>query len=352
MKLTPHINKKRVVLLAVVCLIAVFFVLQCRAWRKFDLRTFWSQTTGAEIAPIATAVALIYFAYVILALRWKILLQPLTPSSLARIFPATVIGFTGLVALGRPGDLIRPYLIARSENVSFSSQVAIWVVERLFDLLAAGFLIVVTLIAQPSWNGARYLGKLRLAGAILFTIVLGLLAMMFILRRRTQAWVARLRTAFLRFGSQRGIAFIDKIETFRKGLYSLETASSFLKVIALSVLLWFVNAVAYWLVIRAYPEPLRGFGFAQAAVLMGFGIVGSVVQLPAIGGGAQLMTTAALVLVFGTPKELAVSCGIALWLVSFGSVIPLGVVLARREGLSLWGLFRETTADRKQLSVS
>jgi hypothetical protein len=352
MKLNFQIDRKTIALLAAGCLIAVFFFLQVRAWREFDLRTFWVQTTEAEIAPIAAAVALIYLAYVILALRWKILLQPLTPSSLARIFTATAIGFTGLVALGRPGDLVRPYLIARSENVSFSSQVAIWVIERLFDLLAAGLLIVVTLIVEPSWSGARYLGKLRLAGAILFAIVLILLAMMFILRRRIQAWVVRLRTACLRIGSQRGAAFVDKIETFRKGLYSLETVSSFLKVIALSVLLWLVNAVAYWLVIRAYPEPLRGFGFAHAAVLMGFGIAGSVVQLPAIGGGAQLMTTAALVLVFGAPKELAVSCGIALWLVSFASVVPVGIVLARREGLSIWSLFRESAADRKELSVS
>jgi hypothetical protein len=64
------------------------------------------------------------------------------------------------------------------------------------------------------------------------------------------------------------------------------------------------------------------------------------------------MTTAALVLVFGAPKELAVSCGIALWLVSFASVVPLGIVLARREGLSIWSLFRESAADRKELSVS
>ena len=48
-----------------------------------------------------------------------------------------MIGFTGLALLGRPGELIRPYLIARHQNLSFASQVAVWTVERIFDVAAS-----------------------------------------------------------------------------------------------------------------------------------------------------------------------------------------------------------------------
>ena len=48
---------------------------------------------------------------------------------------ATCIGFTAVVLFGRAGEPVRPYLIARKEGVSFSSQVAAWVVERILDLL-------------------------------------------------------------------------------------------------------------------------------------------------------------------------------------------------------------------------
>jgi uncharacterized membrane protein YbhN (UPF0104 family) len=68
---------------------------------------------------------------------------------------------------------------------------------------------------------------------------------------------------------------------------------------------------------------------------MGFSMVGSVVQLPAVGGGSQLAVISALQVVYGIPPELALSCGILLWLVTFMSCIPLGLTFAHREHLSL-----------------
>jgi hypothetical protein len=66
------------------------------------------------------------------------------------------------------------------------------------------------------------------------------------------------------------------------------------------------------------------------------------VQLPGVGGGSQLATIATLEKVFDVPKELAASCGIMLWLVTFVAVVPVGLLLAHRERLSLRKLSRET----------
>ena len=69
-------------------------------------------------------------------LRWEVMLRPLRKdASLWRIFTATVIGFTAVVLFGRAGEPVRPYLIAKKEGVSFSSQIAAWIVERMLDLL-------------------------------------------------------------------------------------------------------------------------------------------------------------------------------------------------------------------------
>ena len=66
------------------------------------------------------------------------------------------------------------------------------------------------------------------------------------------------------------------------------------------------------------------------------------VQLPGVGGGAQLATIATLNHIFDVPPELAASCGIMLWLVTFFAVVPLGLILAHREHLSLRELSQET----------
>ena len=63
--------------------------------------------------------------------------------SAVALIPPTLIGFTGLALLGRPGELIRPYLIARRTNLTFSSQLAVWAVERIFDI--GGFTVLLVL---------------------------------------------------------------------------------------------------------------------------------------------------------------------------------------------------------------
>ena len=73
----------------------------------------------------------------------------------------------------------------------------------------------------------------------------------------------------------------------------------------------------------------------QVLLLMGSSMLGSVLQLPGVGGGSQLATIAALEHIFDVPKELAASCGIMLWMVTFVAVIPLGLLLAHRERLVL-----------------
>ena len=89
-------------------------------------------------------------------------------ASSIRLIAPTIIGFTGLALLGRPGELIRPYLIARRENLSFSSQIAVWAVERIFDigaftilLIAAAFVTLVQFNPSmvPAWMAVVIIGR-------------------------------------------------------------------------------------------------------------------------------------------------------------------------------------------------
>jgi len=51
--------------------------------------------------------------------------------------------------------------------------------------------------------------------------------------------------------------------------------------------------------------------------------------------------------VFGVPPELATSCGIMLWLVTFVAVVPIGLLVAHRERLSLRKLSAESHEAEK-----
>src|SRR5581483_8727310 len=53
---------------------------------------------------------------------------------------------------------------------------------------------------------------------------------------------------------------------------------------------------------------LHSLDVSRVLLLMGFSMIGSIVQLPAVGGGSQLAVISALQVVYGIPPELAVSC--------------------------------------------
>ncbi len=81
-------------------------------------------------------------------------------------------------------------------------------------------------------------------------------------------------------------------------------------------------------------------------------MLGSMVQLPGVGGGSQLGTISILDHVFHiVPKELAVSCGIMLWLVTFMAIAPFGLLLAHHERLSLRKLSDESAEAEESTAV-
>ncbi len=162
-------DKKRILASVVVFLIlAVLVYLQYRHWRSFDWGTFWSQIHRIKKIHVLHGIALIYVAYVLRALRWKIFLKPVRPkTTVADLVSPTMIGFTGLALLGRAGEFIRPYLVARRTDLPFSSQLAVWAVERIFDIGAFAVLIVLAIFlpsALQSIPHPEYYRQFRDAG--------------------------------------------------------------------------------------------------------------------------------------------------------------------------------------------
>ena len=99
--------------------------------------------------------------------------------------------------------------------------------------------------------------------------------------------------------------------------------------------MWYLIALAYQEVTHSYGVASLEIPVSQLLILIFASMVGSLLQLPAVGGGSQIATVAILSSVFDVPAEMAASCGILLWLVTFAAVIPLGLILAHRERLSL-----------------
>ena len=341
---------------AVVVILAVLVYLQFRTWTSFE----WSKLLKSELhwRHIFHGIVLIYVAYFLRALRWKIFLRPVRKrASTWGLVAPTLVGFTGLAILGRPGELIRPYLVARRENLSFASQLAVWAVEHIFDIggftvlmLAAIFLpskLRAFMALRPSYHHA-----LHVMGYVLAALVIGLFTLAMLMAFKGPAMADRIERRFSHLAGNLGHRIAQRVREFATGLDTIHSPLAFLELSAVSVLMWWLIAVAYKEVTHAYGAPMQAMSVTKVLLLMGSSMIGSMVQLPGVGGGSQLATIAALDHVFDIPKELAVSCGIMLWLVTFIAVVPIGLALAHRERLSLRKLSQETQKEEQAAALT
>ena len=346
-------KKKQILIYSLIALLlGLLFYVQFRAWRKFDWEVFLDQTRQVELWRVLAGVAYTYFAYVLRAIRWQIFLRPVKRTSAARLLAPTIIGFTGLSLLGRPGELIRPYMIARREGLSFSSQLAVWTVERIFDIGAFACLLVSAIFfASGPRQFGEYYPKFREGGLILIALVIGLAAGAAIVRMKGEMVSSWAERRFTGHASGLGHKIAARVREFSSGLNTIHGASELIQLIAVSVAMWLMIGLAYQQVTYSYGIALLHIPVSQIFLLMGSSMVGSLVQLPGVGGGSQLATITTLQHVFGAPPELAASCGILLWLVTFMAVIPLGLVLAHRERLSLRRLSKESHVETEQSAI-
>ena len=340
-------DKKRIVASAVVFLIlAVLFYLQYRHWQSFDWGTFWAQTHRIRKIHVLHAIVLIYIGYFMRAVRWKVFLQPVRPkATFMDMVSPTLVGFTGLALLGRAGEFIRPYLIARRTNLPFSSQLAVWAVERTFDVGAFTVLMVLAIFlpsALPSIPHPEYYLRFRQGGFLLIGLVFILTVGAIVIRRSGESVAQWVEARFAHLPANLGHKLGQKVREFGQGLDTIHGPVELLILTLVSVGMWYVIALAYQEVTHSYGVPPLEIPVSQLLILMGASMVGSMLQLPAVGGGSQMATIAALSAVFDVPPEMAASCGILLWLVTFAAVVPLGLALSHHERLSLRKLSEES----------
>ena len=177
---------------------------------------------------------------------------------------------------------------------------------------------------------------------MLTALVLGLFAGAMLVSYKGEALAKWVEDRFSHLARNLGHRIAQRVREFATGLNTIHGPLSFIQLSAVSVLMWWMIAVAYKEVTHAYGAPMQAMSVAKVLLLMGSSMIGSMVQLPGVGGGSQLATISALDHVFDIPKELAVSCGIMLWLVTFVAVVPFGLALAHRERLSFRELSEET----------
>jgi uncharacterized membrane protein YbhN (UPF0104 family) len=338
-------SRKGIIWLALLVILALI-VYTHRDRVHFDWAMFWQQLRHIAWIHIAAGVALIYSTYWLRATRWSVFLSATKKVSPFALVGPQFIGFTAVALFGRLADVIRPALVAKRVQLPVSTQIAVYTIERMFDLGAAAIIFSGALLFAPRDLPHHeifvHTGEISLAG----TAFLAIFAV--IIRVAGGAVASTVHTILRPISHSIADSVADKIRGFREGLNAISSAQDFLITAIISLAMWGLIGFAYVQTLHAFvstPE-LATISFSRTMLLMGASIGGSLLQLPIIGWFTQIAVTAAAMNAFyGAPIEAATACGALLLFVTFLSIIPAGLIAARINHVSLKSAATEATAE-------
>jgi uncharacterized membrane protein YbhN (UPF0104 family) len=331
----------------IVLLLGALVLGSWQRFKSFDWNGFGAVYRSVHWGWMSVAGALVLGTYLVRVLRWQMMIRPLAPEApVWRLFKSTAIGFTAVVLLGRPGELVRPWLIARSEQVPFSSQMATWFLERVFDLLAVLALFGLGLYAfDPTGRdvspGIAWI--LNVGGGLVAVLAVACLVILFFAGKSKEVVAGRLTDALAILPEpwltrSKGLA-----ASLTSGMACCRKTTDVLGLLGITAVEWLVISGGTICFFRAFPATAH-MSNLDTVVYLGFVAFGSIVQVPGIGGGVQIAGTVVLTQLFGLGAAEAAGIAVANWLVTWVSILPIGVGLAASEGLR-WKSLRRIGQD-------
>ncbi|SVA69187.1 uncharacterized protein METZ01_LOCUS122041 [marine metagenome] len=306
--------------------------------RNADFASVWSEIRSARFDLVCGSLLAIALSYAFRVRRWQQLLGPIGQVGFLAAWRATAIGFaTTAVLPGRLGEVLRPYLLARGEQLSASAVFATIVLERLLDLIVVVTLLGVFLlffsgtVRAVDWPA---LNALRGVGLVAAAVAAASLALIVFAARAPE----RLRDVMGRVAGVLPVGVAGSagrfFAKFSAGLGVAREPGRLLVALSWSLPVWLSVALSAWCVCHAFDIPLSLSGSLLVMVLMVFGVA---VPTPAGVGGFHAGFQAGVMGLYDAPVDAAVGAALVTHALSFGPITVVGIVLMLRTGLTLKG---------------
>jgi uncharacterized membrane protein YbhN (UPF0104 family) len=269
---------------------------------------------SAKAGWLALAVLVYWLELGARVIRWRALLSHTGETvGLGNTASAFIIGYAANNVLpAKLGELVRVDLISRLSGVSRMASLGTVVVERIFDLvlilLMAGTSVGL-LVLPETFDLARLRGGMTLLGTSAALIMI--VGIWFGRRGISRAW-------------NLSPAMHARLANLVRGIHILAMPRQCGRVLALSLLIWGLNAVAMWLIVFAL-----GISLSPLQTLLLMGIVGLAAVLPAPPAGLGVLQYA-FTLVFellGEPVTIGLVASVAVQAALLGSVTLVGAFL-------------------------
>jgi uncharacterized protein (TIRG00374 family) len=280
------------------------------------------------------------------AIRWRLLLGAVGHDvPFAPRWKSLNIGFAVTnLAVGRLGEVARPYALSKMTPVSMSAGLGTIALERVLDLVALTVLLVLTLLAPAFPSDAMVLGR-PISVAVTGVVALG--AVTLTLATLLAVWPSGVRAVAAPITSllpaRLADPFLAAFDDFLAGLGLLRDPWAAIRAMGWSLLVWLWMACSFWAAFAAF-----GLDLGFTAALFTQCVVAAFVSIPAAPGFIGTLQAGVLIAVsgvFGLPETEVLSMSLGYHFSGFIPVTALGVYYGWSLRMEIASLKRGGPAD-------
>lgn len=328
------------------------------AFRNIPIDQLVTYLASINYLWIIPAVAASLSAFFVRALRWRSILEPVRKISVAKAYHAIMIGFMlNIILPGRIGEISRPAIINRQENVSFSTGLATVAIERIFDIMIMliGFsVITANFRMDPGFTadfGGYHMNSETLVSAAKNTALAGtaIIAAMFLLvfKKARNLLISGIMKVpdllfFLSIVSKNRveerfcIPLAGIIENFSAGFLLVKNPVKIMRCIILTLIIWILTALSYYLLALGCPG--IDLSFTEIAAVMV--IVCFFIALPSAPGFWGLWEAGGIfaMSVFGISLTDAAGYTLTNHVIQMLPVVAAGILSAAITGIKIRNL--------------
>lgn len=290
---------------------------------------------------ILPAIVIILLSYVFRAYRWQALLEPSLKVNVGGLYSPMMVGFMGNFLPARAAEILRPYLLSKKYDITFTAAFASIVVERLFDMIILLLIFIWVFWFEadvfPSnieFSGFSVQEMAIKFGQICVLAVIALMVFIYLLLNHKKK-VMKIVGWFLGFMNEK---WADKIkhllDEFTMGCEVVKNFGTLAKISVYSVLVWIANI--FWVYPLYFAFDLQ-YKTIPSLLILGVmvAILISILPTPGFLGSYNAGIVIALHEVMGESEIKSVSLGMVGWALFAGAILAGGLYFIFHEHMSL-----------------
>jgi len=304
------------------------------AFRGMDFKAIAIALKSADIFWIVPGIPVYFIGLWLRAVRWKLMLDPAARIETRKIFSIITIGYMGNnIYPARLGELVRAALLKREEKLAIATSFTTIILERVFDgIIMVGFVFLN--IANISSRIGNDNIKQTIDSVALWASVVFIISFLFFLA------IALFPKQFSRIFNQIILIILPRkiarhgnqvVDRFFSGLRSLSSAFTIFKVLFLTIIIWLLETIFYWIIMQAFSFNVN---FGMLMFLNGF--LNLFTIIPSSPGyiGTFDAPGIALLTALGISKNIAAGYTLLLHAALWLPVTLVGAYLFAQKGIS------------------